>query len=108
MSTREGFGEDTDLSTKETDNTAAVNADGTYNGPERRRTDFTSRTEKLFYDAAHLIRLSEEMSVKQGEYVHPHSLIRRKEDDVDNLKRAIYWKVFGDALFDGKSHGLKR
>jgi hypothetical protein len=101
MSTREGFGEEQEKCLQ-ADGIVAV--EGEYNGPERRRTDFDGPASKLFRDAAQLIAKAEEMSAQKGEYVHPYSLIRRKDDDVDKLKRAINWKVLGYGLFGDRKN----
>ena len=102
MSTQEGFGE-------ETGKCIHVNGEeGTYNGPERRRTDFEDERSKLLYDAAHLAMTAKEMSERKGKFVHPNTLIRRTDDDAKSLMGAIRLKVLRYVYFDADDPDLKK
>jgi len=72
---------------------------------ERRRAEFTSEDDKCFYDAANLIRIAEEESIKQGTTVDPRNLIKRRDDDVAKLTKAMYLKLVLHRFIDPEADG---
>lgn len=56
---------------------------------QMRKTDFESSEEKLEYDAQNLIKISRRIGRRLCRIIPPDVLIRRQDDDMEELKAKI-------------------
>ncbi len=70
-----------------------------FEGLQMRRTGFDGPEEKLIYDAQNLFFLAESLSRVTGKRVDMVSLMKRKDDDVEALRKEVEDRIMGG--FDG-------